>query len=239
MRQVPHYLIIGNGRVARHFQHYFTLCHLPFSIWHKGMTLDALKTILPSITHILILISDQHIDAFIQENLLTTPARMIHFSGSLISPYAVGAHPLMSFSDTLYDLAKYQSIPFVVDNDAPAFETILPGLPNASFKINKHLKAKYHALCVLSGNFSCLLWQKLFDSLEQEFNLPANIAHAYLQQQTQNLLENSKTALTGPLVRNDTLTLKNNLDSLQDDPFQAIYHSFITCYQQLQSKGKT
>jgi hypothetical protein len=82
-------------------------------------------------------------------------------------------------------------------------------------------------------DFSCLLWQKLFSCFEEQLNIPAHFAHSYLRQQTQNLLGNAKTALTGPLVRNDVITINKNIAALENDPFQEIYLSFVECYKKL------
>lgn len=233
MRQVPHYLLVGNGRVARHFQHYFSLLGLSFGMWQRNQPTCLLQQQLTLATHVLILITDEQIEKFIAQYLPVAQALLLHFSGSLVSTKAYGAHPLMTFNQDLYSLAQYQAIPFVIDEDAPEFAAILPGLPNTHMRLPKALKAKYHALCVLSGNFSCLLWQKLFHSLEQEFHFPPAMAHLYLQQQTNNLLANPQTAFTGPLIRNDWVTVEKNLTALAGDPFQKVYESFVLCYQQL------
>ncbi|MCE9506761.1 MAG: DUF2520 domain-containing protein [Alphaproteobacteria bacterium] len=233
MRQVPHYLIIGNGRTARHFRHYLPLLGLPVSQWSRSESLLQLKTLLPAATHILILISDRAIEPFIAEHLQDTAALKIHFSGALASGRAFGAHPLTTFNTGLYTLDKYQSIPFVVDATAPPFAALLPGLPNSHVTLAPELKAKYHALCVLSGNFSCLLWQKFFAALESEFHLPAETGHAYLRQQTENLLTDYATAFTGPLARGDRETIEKNLAALAGDPFQRIYQSFVELKEEI------
>ena len=62
------------------------------------------------------------------------------------------------------------------------------------------------------------------------------IAHSYLLQQTTNLIANSSTALTGPLVRNDKATIEKNIAALAEDPFQEIYKSFVACYRKLQEE---
>lgn len=236
MRQVPHYLIIGNGRVATHIQHYFILLQLPYSSWHRPQSYSLLNQELNRATHVLILISDDAIESFIEQRLPLFSGIKIHFSGSLVTDKAHGVHPLMTFSRRLYDLEKYKLIPFVIDHDAPPFEDLLPGLSNQHARLNKSFKAKYHALCVLSGNFSCLLWQKLFNSLETEFNIPASFSEHYLQQQTQNLLTTPQTALTGPLVRGDYHTIEKNIAALENDPFQDVYKSFLTCYQNIKQE---
>ena len=233
MGQVPRYLLIGNGRVATHLQHYFSLLNLSFTTWHRNLPLIQLHEHLKEATHVLLLITDHAIDDFYIQHLQRHQGFYIHFSGSKVSSYVNGAHPLMTFSKHLYGLSQYQSIPFVVDHNAPSFAALLPGLSNPHVRLNTALKAKYHALCVLSGNFSCMLWQKLFNHLVNEFNIPAEIAHPYLLQQMQNLLREPENALTGPLVRGDRATVQMNLEALQNDPFQNVYQSFISCYQQM------
>ena len=79
----------------------------------------------------------------------------------------------MTFGLDLYDLATYRSIPFVLDSGRTPFHDLLPGLPNRSFTIPADDRPYYHALCVMAGNFSTLLWLKLFDELEGRFGIPA------------------------------------------------------------------
>jgi predicted short-subunit dehydrogenase-like oxidoreductase (DUF2520 family) len=237
MRQVPNYLLIGNGRVSRHLQHYLTLLKIPFTVWHRALPLTELHEKSKASTHILILLSDNAIESFYLEHLQQVDAYCIHFSGSLVLKNIYGAHPLMTFGHELYPAEDYASIYFVIDDDAPSYENLLPGLPNPHARLQKNLKAKYHALCVLSGNFSCMLWQKLFSHLENEFNIPQSAAHPYLRQQTKNILADYQSALTGPLVRNDTNTIKKNLSALSGDAFEKIYQSFVSCYQQLKNEG--
>ena len=238
MERVTNYLIIGNGRVARHFRRYFTLLGLDFSSWARGEAIDRLQVLAASASHILLLISDNAIEPFIQANLPGSSALKIHFSGALNSPLAYGAHPLTTFNNGEYALEKYKAIPFVLDADAPDFARLLPNLPNTHVRLDRELKAKYHALCVLSGNFSCILWQKFFTALEEELNFPAGIGQEYLKQQTENLLADYKSALTGPLARGDSVTLEKNLAALAGDPFQEIYKSFVEVYSQIKKENR-
>jgi len=238
MRQVPHYLIIGNGRISRHFQHYFSQLKLSYCVWHRSFSPKRLKQALKSATHVLILTSDHAIEDFVKKYLQDSSCLLIHFSGSVITSHAFGAHPLMTFNHDKYDLSLYQSIPFIVDHDAPDFSELLPGLQNPHVRLHTSLKEKYHALCVLSGNFSCLLWQKLFSSFENELQIPADIAQLYLVQQTKNLLSHWPSALTGPLARKDQKTINTNLNALVNDPFYGVYQSFVTCYEKILSEEK-
>src|SRR3990167_2913497 len=230
MRQVPHYLLIGNGRVTHHFQHYFSLLNLSFEIWHRQESFTQLNHCLNRASHVLLLINDSAIDDFYIKHIHSKDKIYLHFSGSLVSRHVYGAHPLMTFSAKLYSLELYQSIPFIIVHDAPDFENLLPGLPNQHVRLATSLKAKYHALCVLSGNFSCMLLKRLFDGFVNEFNISHSLAHPYLLQQMQNIMDDAPSAMTGPLVRGDLQTIKTNLQALQADPFQVVYQSFITCF---------
>src|SRR3990167_6943998 len=135
MRQVPCYLIIGNGRVAQHFRHYFSLLNIPFSSWNRTETTLDLKNKLSRTSHAIVLISDDAINSFVEKyyaeknNLI-----WIHFSGSLVSPVAIGVHPLMSFNNNFYTLDHYKKIPFILDENALAFEKNLQALSGDSFQ---------------------------------------------------------------------------------------------------------
>lgn len=233
--QLPHYLIIGRGRVARHFAHYFTLLNISYTQWHRDHDLADLSVMAARASHILLLINDDAIEHFVHTHLDGVSAFKIHFSGSLVTDAAYGAHPLMTFGATLYDEGIYQNIAFVVDDDAPGNHLLLPGLPNRIERIAKDKKPLYHALCVLAGNYSCLLWQKFFDGLK-DMNLPPEIGRAYLKQQTENLLANYQTALTGPLARGDIATINRNLAALNGDPYRQVYESFVTAYREEKQK---
>lgn len=225
------YLIIGSGRVARHFSHYFSLLGLPYLAWDRSQPVSTLHQHLAIATHVLLLISDGSIESFAEAHLQTHQGMHVHFSGSLISEKVIGAHPLQTFNNDLYELGDYQSISFVIDEDAPIFSELLPDLSNQHVRLAKKDKEKYHALCSMSGNFSCMLWQKLFTSLENEFHIPKEIAFPYLQRQMQNLLADADTALTGPLIRGDKQTVNKHLHALENDVYKDIYASFVASYE--------
>jgi len=223
--QIPEYLVIGNGRLARHILHYFSLLNIQAAHWYRGM-----ESAIPEAKRYLVLISDNAIEEFIAENLRDKTGIKIHCSGALTTPLAVGAHPLTTFSPDLYTAEKYKEIFFILDANAPDFAELLPGLPNPHARLDPALKAKYHAHCVMAANYSCLLWQKLFHGFENEFRLPPEAAFPLLQQQTENILRDWKNALTGPLVRGDTATISRNLDALEGDAYRNIYQTFVDSY---------
>ncbi|KPJ67212.1 MAG: hypothetical protein AMJ43_04900 [Coxiella sp. DG_40] len=231
MRQVPKYLIVGSGRLALHFCNYLKLLNLLFTQWsRKNNTQSQLEKFSKECTHVLLLINDEAVENFILNNSFLLNKCCMHCSGSLVLDNIYSAHPLMTFGKELYNLTTYLQIPFILEENSPNFEELLPRLPNKSYKIPNHLKSFYHTLCVLSGNFTCLLWQKFFSELETTFKLPREIGYPYLKQVTKNI-EQQQDILTGPLVRGDWQTISANLDALYDDPYREVYQAFVNVFQ--------
>jgi len=157
------YLIIGDGRVARHFGHYLSFLGITFQQWSRSQSNStALASVAKKSTHVLLLISDTAIESLITDHPSLSDQCCVHFSGALVTDLAYGAHPLMTFGPEFYALEDYQQIPWIIEKEAPPFSELLPGLPNPSFSIEKDKKDYYHALCVMSNNFTTLLWQKFF-----------------------------------------------------------------------------
>lgn len=234
MRQVPeqpHYVIIGNGRVARHFAHYLSLMHVPFEQWSRSSKAKLTDFVTPS-SIVMLLISDSAIEQMIRENDCLSDKLCIHFSACLKTELAYGAHPLMTFGEALYTLEDYQKIPWIIERGAPAFSCLFPVLPNPSFAIDQDQKAYYHALCVISNNFTTLLWQKFFNSMKEVFDIPSEHLLPFLERTLKNISADYKTALTGPLARNDSNTVTENLEALSDDAYGDVYRAFVSAYQQ-------
>jgi Domain of unknown function (DUF2520) len=154
--------------------------------------------------------------------------RLIHFSGALVTPLAMGMHPLMTFTKGFYELADYQKMAFVCEEGEVTFQSVFPQLKNPNYTIKKEQKAFYHALCVMSGNFSVILWQKLFEEFQTKLGIPAEAAFPYLERISRNLQNDSRGALTGPLQRKDMQTIHKNLEALDGDSFRVVYQAFAT-----------
>jgi len=226
-RQVPkNYTIIGDGKVARHIRHYFNLVGISFNQWQRSQSIKQLQQSVAQTDIILLLISDDAIEKFIQQHNFLQDMDLIHFSGSLMLDKAFGCHPLMTFGQELYDLKTYQSIPFVCD-DGVEFNTIFPQLDNKSFAIAKKNKAYYHAMCVMAGNFTQILMRETASHLTSELDLPKDILFSYLLQNTKNFINNPENSATGPLDRGDFSTINKHLNTLQGDALEGIYKSFL------------
>lgn len=225
------YLIVGNGRVAKHLAKYFQELNIHYRYWYRKLkepfTQAAAKTKI-----ILLLITDSAIESFCsQYSTILKNKIVIHFSGAVVIENIFSAHPLFAFTNTFHDLETYKSIPFIIEAEGPTFTELMPDLPNPSFSIPRKQKALYHSLCVLSGNFSTLLWQKFFTELEQRWHIPAASVMPYLASVMHNLQNNMQQALTGPLVRGDEVTLQKNLTALGDDPYAKVYAAFVEAFR--------
>ncbi len=235
------YALVGGGRLARHFSHYFNLLEISHTRWSRDRQspfnssahADAAQRLQETIAdadRVLLLVSDHAISSVLGQYPFLHEKQLIHCSGAMSLPGVAGVHPLMSFADTLYELPVYRSIPFMCEAGYE-FDSLLPGLPNAHFSIDAKDKAGYHAMCVMAGNFPQILWQAISARFEQQFELPVNVLRPYLMQLVMNFVEAPGTALTGPLVRNDRQTIERHLEALNGDPMQSLYRVFAELYQ--------
>jgi predicted short-subunit dehydrogenase-like oxidoreductase (DUF2520 family) len=227
MRQVPaeaHYLLIGDGRLARHLAHYLELEHLSFDQWSRRSSV-ALESLAERCTHVLVAISDSAIEPFLREHSFLRDRVCVHFSGALVSTLASSVHPLMTFGPSLYSLEEYRAVPFVLERDRPV---LLPGLSNVCVELSAELKPLYHALCTASGNFTVMLWEAVFERF-QSMGLPRQILFPYLVRTAQNLLTAApgESVLTGPLKRGDFKTIEKHLEALDGDPLAELYRAFV------------
>jgi len=193
---------------------------------HVGEDAGArLRITIEPASHVLLLVSDAAIPEVIRRYPFLHDKTLVHCAGALSFPGIAGAHPLMTFSNGLYELDRYRQMPFIVES-GHRFVELLPGLPNPHFEIALEHKARYHALCVMAGNFSQILWQGVATRFGR-FGLPAAALAPYLRQVTENFIAASGSALTGPLSRGDFATIERNLAALSGDGLQGLYKAFL------------
>lgn len=246
MRQVPtpagrpaHHLLVGNGRVSRHFARYFSELGLSFEAWRTPRSFPADFFREFRATHVWILVSDraiaevsERIRSGLAEFAPTFPEesapQFLHTSGAASFPDLLGAHPLMTFGTVLYDLEAYRRIPFVVEDrfDGRLPGEALGGLPNLAVYLRPESRALYHSLVSVAGNFPALLWADVFTRFENELGLSRDLLAPYLFRTLANVLSSGEEALTGPLVRGDVSTLKSHREALAGTPLSPIYQAF-------------
>jgi predicted short-subunit dehydrogenase-like oxidoreductase (DUF2520 family) len=229
----PTYLIIGDGHVARHFEHYFTLSRIPSLSWsRKQNSLPELRQSFTKADVILVLISDPAIESFLVENSFLSGKPVVHFSGRVVTEHAVGMHPLNTFPAGKYSKDVYEKTAFVCERDRTSFASLFPRLPNPHFEIDRDKKDLYHALCVMSGNFTTILWEKAFTDFREKLGLPHDVLRPYLETIAGNLARpHTHSVLTGPIVRKDVETVHSHLQALDGDAYKKIYESFIATLQ--------
>lgn len=221
-------LLVGNGRLARHFQFYFQKLQIPFVTWQRHSPISVIEAA-ANCSRVLLAISDQALPEFATTLQQSGPWPLVHFSGALNVDGCNSAHPLMSFGGELYPEEFYRQIHFVVTG-AQDLRELIPNLPNSFSVLEAQDKARYHALCVLGGNFPVLLWHKMETDL-RKLGIPQDAIRSYIQRVCANYLNWGEEALTGPLVRGDVTTIEKNLEALKSDPWHDVYQSFREAHQ--------
>jgi predicted short-subunit dehydrogenase-like oxidoreductase (DUF2520 family) len=225
---MKHFLVIGSGRWARHLLKSLALAGVSHSQWaRRTHNSEQLDQELRKATHVWLAVADAALPEW-SERTRATIAIKIHSSGALEIPGLHSVHPLMSFPETLYADSFYPRFAFVSTSDLPR-EELIPGLPNPLFYIPAAKKTYYHALCVLAGNGGVLLWQKFFAEMSA-LGIDPEPAKLYASRIFENILDRPFEALTGPLVRNDQETLRQDLQSMSGDPFQQVLQAMIHAY---------
>lgn len=236
------YGFVGDGRLSRHWRHYFTSLGIPWKLWSRKLARPNGK---PGVTAaeglagcptILLAVSDDAI-APVMARLRAeglADRRFVHFCGGRSFEGALGAHPLMSFAQSLYEPAFYRDIPVFVDHDdahpqpVAEFRALFPRLPNPCFPLKAEDKAYYHALCALAGGFTAVLWRDFFSAMETRFGAPREALAAYPRRIVENVIAASDGALTGPVARGDTETIAMHLDALDGTPLAHVYRAFMS-----------
>lgn len=231
MGQVPKktYGVVGAGKTAKHIKYYFQCLNILIKSWARSDNINSVEETLYDCDVVLLLIKDSEIESFLKEHDFLRAKQVVHLSGSLVIDNIQSAHPLMTFGDQLYSLETYKKISFICEKHKTPFREIFPELENSYYEIESHLKPFYHSLCVMSGNFTTILWQKFFYELVK-LKIPPEAAIIYLDKIVDNLKLNPNHALTGPLARRDKNTISKNIESLAGDSFQKIYKSFVEAY---------
>lgn len=220
-------LIVGDGRLARHWKHYLDLKSLPFLEWHRGLGVsfaafanDHAQTI----GSVYVLISDAALATFFAEHRADLPIETpwFHASGALVITGMTDAHPLMTFSQDLYSLAQYEGITITSVERGDALAPLLGNLNNMMVQILAEEKARYHALCVLGAAGTGALWQWL-ETEYQKLGIAPPAWHPYQKQIFENLSAQGRAAITGPWVRGDKVTIEKNQNALAGSPGETLY----------------
>ncbi|MGQ0429785.1 MAG: DUF2520 domain-containing protein [Gammaproteobacteria bacterium] len=247
MRQVPSgsapvpapYGFIGDGRLSRHWRHYFTHLGLPWELWSRRLARageadpDPARA-LAGCGVLLLAVSDDALEPLIARLApAASRAPLVHFSGGRSFAGAFGAHPLMSFAAELYEPESYRAIPIFAERGADwpdpvaRFRELFPALPNPCFALDAADKAHYHALCSLAGGMTAVLWREFFARMAARHGVPRESLAAYPRRIVENVIRAPEGALTGPVARGDAGTIRRHLEALDGAPLRAVYEAFV------------
>ena len=213
--------------MARHMGHYLDLLGIAWRGWRRRAGMEALREAAREARVVLLLIPDDALDGFArQHDAALGAAPRVHFSGSARVEGVHCCHPLGSFGPHLLSEDLYRRIVFVCDTGGPGFPQLFPDLPNRHVALAREFRGRYHAAAVLGGNFTVLLWKKAVDDLAR-LGLPPEAGETYMETVFENMRADLAGSLTGPLVRGDVGTVRENLRALGDDPFAEVYRAFV------------
>lgn len=216
-------LIIGNGNVANHL---FNALVNVKKIVVKKINSRALEQI-PTADITILAVSD---DAIKEVSSKINNPFIVHTSGStsindLKNTSKKGVfYMLQTF--TKEKIVCFKSIPFCLEADHPEelqlLEELATYLGGASYRINSDQRKKLHVAAVFVNNFTNHMYAIGHDICLKN-NIPFKILSPLIQE-TATKIEalTPREAQTGPAIRNDTSTLNNHLQSLNEEQ-QEIY----------------
>jgi predicted short-subunit dehydrogenase-like oxidoreductase (DUF2520 family) len=147
--------------------------------------------------------------------------------------YAASLHPLFSFSEPMTDIKNFRGTYCAFEGNKEALHRLLPllnAIEGQIFLIEKKDKPLYHVASVLASNYLVTLSSMATDCYSKaglSDKLAKNLTLALMSQALAKARRlKPKEALTGPLQRADTDTLKKHLSALKAFPeLEYIYKS--------------
>ena len=228
-------LLVGQGKLATHVAFYLSQKKIPFFQWPKSREINTpeFQILAKRASLAWILVADRAIaEIALQIKTLAPDLTLLHSSAATDVEGVLTLHPLQTFGPTLYDLKTYEKIPFVLIQEEWKASSGLKNQVKDLFKnplieIAQSKRALYHAYCVMMANFPQILW----DEVTKESNLKlyegVSMFEPILRQATENFIQHPSTALTGPLVRGDQVTLDRHQAALTGSRLLGIYQAFI------------
>lgn len=169
--------------------------------------------------------------------------RMIcHFSGSLSShvfsgreeagAFGISMHPMYAFSDKFHSYEQFHTAYLTLEGDPEAVAVMKPmweELGHHVLTLKAQDKIKYHAAAAMASNEMLGLMQASLDVLSEcGFSEEDSMAllTPLVQGNIASMLENGcVNALTGPVERGDTQTVRKHLQALEGSEAGRIYQS--------------
>ncbi len=157
-----------------------------------------------------------------------------HFSGSLSSvvfsgieetgAYGCSIHPMLAFSDRFSSYRQLNEAYMTIEGQKEAVNAVqglFEGIGNSVSEISSDKKALYHcAASIVSNQFIALYNLGIEQLMKCGFSEEdaVGLVTPLIRNNVDSMLKNGAVnALTGPVERNDTGTVKKHLDSLEGD----------------------
>ena len=164
---------------------------------------------------------------------------VLHLSGSLpydiiqfLNSHTGSLHPLKSFADPIDSAKTIKNTLFTFDGDNAAFDTLLPIIKKIGCKlvrINSADKPLYHLAAVLTSNYTVTLFD-ISEHILRHIGFSKGEAKEALMSLLKGVIYNIETkdaegALTGPILRGDSNTVKLHIQNITDENIKTIYKS--------------
>ena len=212
--------------MASHWATYLDMLGKPHLKWARAThDSQSLATALEAVKQVFLAISDDSLESFHDENLKNFAGPVYHFSGCHLSANMKTCHPLMTFGTALYEYDVYRGMTLVLESGDKEGASLFSDFPNSVVSIPAESKPLYHALCVMSCNFPQIIWANTVRQFE-ELGIGTKALRPLLSATLDNSLNIPGGSITGPLARNDQLTMDKNIQSLQSDQEKDLYRCF-------------
>ncbi len=246
------YALFGPGRVGRNMAHYLRALGHDVTVLSRA---DAEER--PGRCEHAIIACDIVLAAVPDDALEAWRARwapvagdrpLAHFSGAATLRGVNSYHPLYSFPDDILNFDDLRSIAFACAPGQAAFRDIFPQAENLTFTVAAEDRAYYHALAVISGNFSAFVWNETAKAFRTRFEMEgekagdnakapdmAAVLRAYFTSVVDRFAAAPENSMTGPVARRDRSSVKANLAALktaqaespQSTDLAKLYNAFL------------
>lgn len=236
-------LIIGFGKLGSHL--YYSLksagTYSISALKERNTKRSILAGLIRSADVIFICVQDSKIakttESIYKLNIPLKNKTIFHTSGALTSDavaelkqwgaYTGSFHPVQSFAKRTTRLTdSFKNIYIAIEGDKPAVRkayTIAKNIGSLPFTIKKENKVYHHICCVMASNFLSALNGRIEETGRKKIQINGfnnltflNIYMPLAKQTLGNIsVHGAKGSLTGPIERNDLVTVKHHLEALK------------------------
>lgn len=204
---------------------------------------DELETLIRDSDALFLTVPDGMITSVFQQlkNFEISDKQICHCSGAMTAEeafpeisragaYGYSIHPLFPVSSKYESYRELPGAFFCIEGDGPhltKWKALLEALGPTVQIISAQSKVRYHAACAISSNLMCaLVWESLnlLETCGFSQELALRALAPLMQSNLRHITESGPiSALTGPIERCDTSTVKKHLDCFPTDEERLLY----------------